>query len=149
MVCETDQYFHKPLENGGTKYDYDEARLPAARQWNFDRFAQAIQARISPIVVDRGNGLNEETQRYARYAVAAGYRVELREPESDWWREIKSLLNNKSTSSALLDQWADRLAAMNKTTHRTPRSTIRRWMAHWRHDLTVQEILDYTQSKRK
>src|SRR6187401_1105591 len=116
MVFETDQYFFTRV-GSEIKYDYDEERLPAARQWNFDRFVQAIQARVSPIVVDRGNGLNEETQRYARYAVAAGYCVELQEPDSDWWREIKSLLKNKSSSDAQLDEWAKRLAAMNKSTH--------------------------------
>ena len=42
----------------------------------------------------------------------------------------------------LLDAWATRLADATRDTHRVPAATIRRWMSRWRHDLTVQDILD-------
>ena len=31
---------------------------------------------------------------------------------------------------------------MSKQTHRVPASTIRNWMDHWKHDLTVEDILN-------
>jgi len=82
--------------------------VPAARAWNLDRFRQALAQGISPIVVDRGNGLNRETQEYAGVAVERGYRVELKEPESPWWQEIRVLLRDKQINRVFLDQWIRR-----------------------------------------
>ena len=143
LVLETDQYFHTQVGADPSRYDYSEARLPAARRWNFERFQTAVAQAISPIVVDRGNGLNRETQEYARYAVDHGYRVELKEPESAWWQELRELLKDPHVSGEILDQWAERLAAQSRSTHRVPAATIRRWMVGWRHDLTVDGILNF------
>ena len=143
VICETDQFFYTQVGDDATKYNYDETLLPQARDWNFERFKDAIDTNRSPIVVDRGNGRNAETQRYARYAIEHGYHVELREPESPWWREIRLLLQHKHAAAGQLDLWAERLANESKSTHRVPAKTIRRWMAHWKHDLTVQEILEH------
>src|SRR5438105_13501535 len=82
VVLETDEYFYTQV--GGddpTRYNYRQELVPTARQWNLQRFQQAVDAGRSPIVVDRGNGLNVETQEYAVYALRHGYRVELKEPE--------------------------------------------------------------------
>ena len=65
VVLETDQYFYTQVGEDPARYDYSEELLPAARQWNLDRFRQAIAYAVSPIVVDRGNGLNPETAEYA------------------------------------------------------------------------------------
>lgn len=65
-------------------FDYDADRVEEARQWDFVRFVEAVSSGVKPIVVDRGNGLNFETKRYAVYAAEHGYRVELAEPDSEW-----------------------------------------------------------------
>lgn len=142
VVLETDEYFYLLVGDDPSSFDYREDLLPAARQWNFERFERAVAARITPVVVDRGNGLNWETQRYARHAVRHGYAVQLQEPESDWWQEIRVLLKYKHATREILYQWADRLAAESRRTHRVPAATIRDWMDKWRHDLTVQQILE-------
>jgi hypothetical protein len=143
IVLETDEYFYTQVGDDPERYDYSKDLLPEARRWNFERFVSAIRAGTSPIVVDRGNGLNPETRQYARYAVDRGYRVELKEPESEWWQEIRVLLKYKHVTKEILYQWADRLAEMSRSNHRVPASTIRHWMDKWRYDLTVQDILDY------
>ncbi len=143
MVCETDEYFYTQIGSDPSHYDYSNDLLPDARRWNFERFTNAINAGTSPIVVDRGNGLNLESQEYLRYAIDHGYQVELTEPESEWWQEIRVLLKYKSVTREILYQWADQLSEMSRLTHRTPASTIRHWMDSWRHDITVQDILDY------
>ncbi len=144
VVFETDQYFYTEVGDDPTKYDYDQALLAEARQWNFNRFAEALVQQKSPLIVDRGNGLNSETRTYAAAAVAHGYRVELAEPESPWWRELRVLLKYKEhVSDELFDAWAQRLAEATRDTHRVPRSTIRHWMSRWRDGVTVQDILCY------
>jgi hypothetical protein len=143
VVLETDQYFCTQVGDTPAYYDYREDLLPEARRWNFARFQEAVAAGASPIVVDRGNGLNAETQQYALHAVAHGYRVELREPESEWWQEIRVLLKYKHLTREVLYQWAAQLAELSRYSHRVPASTIRSWMDSWRHDLTVEDILRF------
>ena len=141
VICETDEYFYTQVGSDPKQYDYHNDLLPEARQWNLERFRQAVDAGISPIVVDRGNGRNQESEAYARYAVNRGYEVELKEPESEWWQEIRVLLKYKQVTREILYEWADRLSEMSKQTHRVPASTIRHWMDHWKPDLTVRDIL--------
>ena len=141
IVLETDQYFYTQVGDDPTKYDYSEALLPAAREWNLDRFRHAIAREISPIVIDRGNGLNPETREYALAAVEHGYQVTLAEPDSPWWQELRVLLKYKQfVADALFDTWAQKLAASTKDTHRVSASVIRNWIRHWRHYLTVEQI---------
>ena len=141
-VLETDQYFYAETGEDPRQYDYDDELLPKARDWNLKRFKQAIVEGISPIVVGRGNGLNAETQVYARHVVDHGYLVELKEPESEWWQEIRVLLKYKHVTKEILYDWSDRLGEMSRSDHRVPASTIRRWMDKWKHGLTVEDILN-------
>ena len=144
VVLETDQYFYTQVGDDPGCYDYSDELLPVARQWNFARFKEAISRVVSPIVVDRGNGLNVETREYAEFAVAHDYCVELSEPDSPWWQELRVLLKYKRyVDDALFDTWAKKLAVATRETHRVPTKTIRRWISRWRYDLTVEEILNY------
>jgi hypothetical protein len=146
VVCETDEYFHTHVGTDPGRYDYKKQLLPLARQWNFERFQQAILAGRSPVIVDRGNSVNRESQRYARFAVEHGYRVELCEPDSPWWQEIRVLLKYKPLTRPILHGWAKKLAEMSRRHHRVPESTIRRWMDGWRWDISVDDILRYEPS---
>ncbi len=143
IVCETDEFFYTQVGESKRAYNYDADRQQEARDWNYERFTEAVDANVSPIVVDRGNGLNRETQRYAQYAAERGYTVVLAEPDSPWWQEIRVLLKYKKYTMPVLQQWADELASKNRSTHRTPATTIRRWMRNWRCDVTVESILKY------
>lgn len=142
IVLETDHYFYSQVGDDPASYDYSDQLLPVAREWNLARFREAIGQAVSPIVVDRGNGLNAETREYATFAVQHGYRVELAEPDSPWWHELRVLLKYKQyVDDKLFDAWAKQLADATRDTHRVPAATIRHWMSRWRHDLTVDEIL--------
>ena len=88
VVCETDAFFYTQVGDDSSEYDYDQQLMEQAQRWNFERFQSAIDANRSPVVVDRGNGLNLETQRYVSYALERGYSVKLKEPDSPWWAEI-------------------------------------------------------------
>lgn len=97
-------------------------------------------------MVDRGNGLNAETREFAALAVEHGYDIELAEPDSWWWQELRVLLKYKEfVDDKLFDAWARKLAQSTRDGHRVPESTIRRWMQHWRHDFTVEQLLDLSE----
>ena len=142
LVLETDAYFYTHVGDDPNIYDFQEHRLPEARDWIMGRFRDAISEGISPIVLDRGNGLNRATQAFARLAIDHGYEVELAEPTSEWWSEIRVLLKYPKYTQPILDQWAEKLSELTGE-HHVPSSTIRKWMSGWRSDLTVQEIISY------
>jgi hypothetical protein len=147
LVLETDEYFYTQVGTDSTHYDYDKDLLPAARQWNLGRLRDALAAGISPIVIDRGNGLNSETREFAVCAIEGGYNVELAEPDSPWWQELRVLLKYKEyVADKLFDAWAQKLADSTRHAHRVPASTIRSWMQSWRHDVTVEQILNVQSS---
>jgi hypothetical protein len=143
VVFETDQYFYSRVGSNPLRYDYDADLLDAARRWNFERYKEAVLQEQSPIVVDRGNSLDIETHAYARFAHDRGYRVELKEPDSPWWQELRVLLKYKPITNPILEQWARQLGKLSRGTHRVPLSTIRHWMERWKWDVTIQDILNY------
>lgn len=150
IVLETDQYFYTEIGDDPKQYDYKHDLLPVAREWNLKRFRNAVDKGVTPIVVDRGNGLNPETREYAVYAAEQGYELELAEPDSPWWQELRVLLKYRPyIDGRLMDAWAEKLANATRQTHRVPADTIRRWMSHWRFDLTVAEILNYEMANDK
>ena len=144
LVCETDDYFYSQVGSDSKSYDYDAALLPAARSWNIDQFTAALQRRQSPVVVDRGNGLNAETQVYVLLADEHGYATEIREPTSPWWQELRVLLRYREfVADELFSQWATALSVQSRLRHRVPAETIRRWMLAWQPDLTVEQIRNW------
>ncbi len=143
VLCETDEYFYTQVGDDPSRYDYQQGEMHKARRWNLERFRRAVDAGHSPIVVDRGNSLATSTTVYAKYAAERGYRIELVEPQSPWWQEIRVLLKYKQFTKPVLYAWAERLVEMNRATHRVSVAKIRGWMDRWKHDLTVEEILNY------
>jgi len=143
MICETDEYFFKHVGDNPEEFTYDDELMETARAWNLERFKKAVDEGVSPIVVDRGNSLSLESKVYAVYARDRGYEVQLKEPESQWWQEIRVLLKYKKLTKPALYEWAQTLAEMNQSTHRTSARTIKRWMDNWRWDVTIEDILKY------
>ena len=54
VICETDEYFYTKVGEDSQKYNYQKELMDEARQWNFERFRNAIDDGKTPIVVDRG-----------------------------------------------------------------------------------------------
>jgi len=148
VVFETDEFFHSQVGDDPTQFNYCKALKQQARHWNLQQFMNAVDAGQSPIVVDRGNGCSAEAQTYARYALNHGYKVELKEPISEWWQEIRVLLKYKHLTMPILDQWATRLAQINQSTHRVSAAKIRKRMRQWRHGVTIEDIINYRPSKK-
>lgn len=92
------------------RFNYDRDLVSKAQAWNLARFEQALKDGRSPIVVDRGNGRNEESQKYVLLADQYSYDVVLKEPESPWWQELRVLLKyQRYIDDRILDGWAQSL----------------------------------------
>ena len=148
VICETDEFFYTEVGDDPSQFNYDAACMDEAPDWNFERFCQAVESDVPRVIVGRGNSRSRESCIYIEFAMAHGHRVELKEPDSEWWQEIRVLLKYRDLTGPALDEWADRLAEMNRTTHRTPAKTIRRWMSKWKHDLTIEDMLKLAERRR-
>ena len=150
VVFETDEFFFTQVSGDPTRFKYSHALLPKARQWNFARYQEAILQGVSPIIVDRGNSLNEESYHYAKFGKEHGYTLILVEPDSAWWEEIKILLKYKPDTLLPLAKWAETLALMSKNNppyHGVQAEFIYHLMQHWRSDVTVEKILAFNPRK--
>lgn len=136
VLCETDRYLREP-----SLLERDECSMEEARQANLNRFKQALVEGQTPIVVDRGNGLNEETYAYVVAALEYGYDVRLVEPDSPWWREIRTLLRYRPETLPILEAWATALARINESTNGVSRETILDWLDGWIADLSTAELV--------
>lgn len=141
VVIETDSFFQ--AGDGPEHYQYESERIDEARSWAKERLRKALEENRSPIVVDRGNGLNRESREFVEMAIDHGYGVEIREPESPWWQEIKVLLKYRPVTDPILDQWAKQLESMSESTHRVGYRTIRHRMESWADDISIDDILHY------
>lgn len=142
VILETDEYFYSQVGDDTQCYDYDDALLEEAREWNLNRFRKEVDANRPLIIVDRGNGLNAATRVYIDYAMQHGYDVQFREPDSPWWNEVRVLLKYKHfITASLFEQLADELSKRTRGAHRVPAKLILRWMNAWRHDLTIDDVL--------
>lgn len=137
VLCETDSYLEAPELLGKSECSMEEAR-----EANFHDFQRHIQAGRSPIVVDRGNGLNDETYIYVNHAIENGYEIQLEEPNSPWWCEMQTLFRYRPYTDAILEAWAHQLAEINLATHEVPVETILDWLDSWIADLTTSELIE-------
>jgi predicted kinase len=117
IVLSTDEYF---IDKG--QYNFNPQKLSEAHTWNFERALKALDDGISPIVIDNTNIQAWEAQRYVKAAIENGYRVEIKEPDTDWKFN------------------AEELAKRN--THGVPQKSIERMISRWEPDLTVDDILN-------
>ena len=78
-----------------------------------------------------------------RLAIANHYSVSLREPDSEWWQELRVLLKYREHTKPILDAWADKLASLNAETHGVPAADIREMMEAWQSGLTIDDIIRF------
>jgi len=137
-----DQESEKEIELATYRQNWTPEKLGAAHGWNFDRFKAAIDQWATPIVVDNQNVQAFHMKNYVEYAEKAGYRVIIKEPESDWWRDNRHLLAANpphQRDNDKLDKFAEFLASNNA--HGVPKDVIFRNLQKWQHDLSADDIM--------
>lgn len=143
-VFSTDEYFYKMIGKDPTVYTFNPRFLADAHKWNLLRTRRAIDEMAqngspSPVIVDNTLTQPWEGYNYVIYAQAYEIEVEIAEPTSDWWQEIRLLLYDKRSNKATLKEFAKELA--KKNTHNVPFFSIEKMMWRWQNDLTVADII--------
>lgn len=143
VIHSTDEYFYTVLKPEKlTEYSWNPRFLGDAHRWNRVRTQSAIEQGVTPIIIDNTNSTAQEPREYVWYAANQDYEIQIEEPTSERWKEIRNLLLNKRKNKQELKDWAKKLEAGSKETHNVPFFAIERMMWRWENDLTVQQILD-------
>jgi hypothetical protein len=125
-IFSTDDYFGSGEEY---KKNWSADKLGTAHGWNFWRFKDAIHKNVSPIIIDNTNTRKFEFEKYVEYARQFGYRVEIKESESPWWKAHSHMLADKQKYAGELENFAKLLASKN--THGVPLENIKKMIDRW------------------
>jgi len=122
QIFSTDDYWY--IKNG--TYEFDITKLGIAHDWNRRRVEKAVEANISPIVIDNTNISIKEVKTYytAFYnAILKGYSLEIAVPTTKWAFNLEKLVE------------------LTKKTHNVPADTIQRMLDKWE-DFSVGDVIE-------
>lgn len=111
-IFSTDEYFGS---EDVYQQNFSMEKLPEAHLWNQERVRAALEAGLSPVIVDNTNVMAYEAKPYVLLAKQYGYSIKIEEPQSPQWDEVKRL-------RAQMDELARKLAGLNK--HGVPPHSI-------------------------
>lgn len=118
IILSTDDYF---LING--KYQYNPDKIVEAHISNQNLCREKCRLGISPIIIDNTNVKRWEAKPYVEVALEHGYKIEIREPDTPWW---------KSKNAEKLTR---------KNTHGVPLKKIKGMIHKWDTDFSIESIL--------
>jgi hypothetical protein len=139
VVFSTDDYF---MKDG--KYQFNASEIGKAHAWNQKRAFEAIKNHVDNIIIDNTNTQAWEAKPYVEAALKEGYRIEIIESSSPWWRKFR--LHGKTMSPAEREEVAQECAKRNK--HGVPVEAIRKMLDRWEFYITVDDILKSKGPKR-
>ena len=144
-VFEFDTFFEVPNSDGasGVQFVWDRSRLPEAGRWHVQRVREAIEAGVTPLVLDDDHRPGKTTKALVAYAMMNHYSVEFAEPESAWWKTIRELLRDKTGNAESLAQWAKKLCNLNRQTHGVHLETFVSRMKHWEPELSPLDLISW------
>jgi hypothetical protein len=148
-IFSTDEYWYKiNFPDRPEEYSFNRNLLGTAHKWNQLRAQRAIDMGDPLIIIDNTNTTADEfCCPYLKYASFQGYEIEIQEPTSDKWLEIKELLRNKKANWKKLKEWAKTLSEGSKETHSVPVLVIEGMMRRWQCDLDPKVVLENCRQK--
>jgi len=118
VILSTDDFYAQD----GT-YKFDPTKISEAHRFNQERCKEHCEKGTNPIIIDNTNVKRWEAKNYVELAMQYNYEIEIREPDTPWW---------KSKNVEELAQ---------KTQHGVPADKIQKMLDRWDEDFTVDSIL--------
>lgn len=142
LIFSTDEYWYKIRKpDQPDHYSFNPRYLADAHNWNQQRTFRKIELGEPLIIIDNTNTTSSEPKKYVEYAHWQDYEINIEEPTSERWLEIRELLFDKKGNKKQLKQWAAKLAEGSKESHSVPQWSIERMMWRWESNLSVEQIL--------
>ena len=145
-VLAVDAYFETPTENGGIDYKFRRYELDKARRHVYRELKRAMRSGIHPIVIDRDNAPSSYTKKLVEKVIKSGYTPKLAEPQSDLWKNLRSMLENrKNIDAQYFAGFAQKLSNLSQETHRVSSEKILKCMMNWPVHLTIDDFLNFNE----
>ncbi|ORX44666.1 P-loop containing nucleoside triphosphate hydrolase protein [Piromyces finnis] len=111
IILSSDDFF---IENG--VYKYDSSKIVDAHRFNQNRCREHCGKGTTPIIIDNTNVRYREAKVYIEMAIQYGYDIQVREPDTPWWkrRDVKELAKRtihnvpEERIYKMLDRWNDK-----------------------------------------
>jgi hypothetical protein len=147
-----DDDFYNELEKDIYRKNWRGDMLHRAHKWNFERFKQAVQQGVNPVIVPNTFVSAWELKPYVAEAEANGYKVIIQESSSPWWKDHAHMLDNKDNHKAEIEEFANFLAGYHQgmakkygvkggNEHGVPLDTIKSQLRKWQPNLTADEVM--------
>jgi adenylate kinase family enzyme len=124
LIFSADDYFTD--KNG--KYNWDRTKIKDAHEWNYNRIKTTMEIDISPIIVDNTNITLWELGQLKpllQFAIENNYEIKIKEPNTIWAFDAEELYK--------------------RNTHGVPLETIQRQIRKYKHNVTIEDILNYNE----
>lgn len=124
LCLSIDEFFYTMVNpDHPNEYSFREDRAKSASRWFWMELKKCCDKGISPLYLDKPHSFAYHTiSTVAFLELRYGYDVELVEPDSVIWQQIRSLLNDKDKNVKDLEYWAKRLS----DEHRCPYVTFKK-----------------------
>ena len=116
IICSTDDFF---VVNGS--YIFDPSKLGENHQKNQDKACRAMEAGITPVIIDNTNTAATEMKPYVLMAQSFGYETRIMEPQTEWKFSVAELERRNS--------------------HGVACETLMKMLSRYEHNLTIQQII--------
>ena len=146
VVCELDEFFYAQVGDDPSVYNWSDDLVARAHLWNLGRFKDAVDAGNALVIVDADNRLDIQACEYIEYALAWEYQIEIREPDSPWWGDIRKLLADKQANEQAILVWLRKLSAMSRAKHRAPLAVLIDRANSWKVDVSLEDYLEVSKS---
>ena len=132
VILSTDEFWYKMVDpQEPDKYSFKPHLLSEAHLWNQRRAQKYIEEGHPKVIIDNTNIRLFEMMAYVRYSVPQDYDLQVAEPTSPHWLEIRPLLHDKRGNRDTLQEWSHKLAKLSEATHNVPAYAIMRMLWNW------------------
>ena len=119
------------------KKNFSTSRRPAMVRRMIQRFREAVDQGVTPLIVDNTNIKIEHMRSFADYAEKEGYEIRIQYPESEHWKQGREALRTKDPEA--MKVFASALRQMGR--HNVPEDKLIQMMKSWDHSPTMTDIL--------
>ncbi|XP_057207301.1 NEDD4-binding protein 2-like 2 isoform X3 [Triplophysa rosa] len=123
-ILSTDDYFFQD-----NTYVFDSTLLADAHDWNQKRAEHAMSEGRSPVIIDNTNIKAWEMKPYVKMALKNGYKVDVREPETNWKY--------------------DPIQLEKRNTHGVPRETIEKMLDRFERPVDIDIVMNSAEPPHK
>lgn len=149
-----DKAYWDELEFDTYRAGWSPETVSKAHDWNYRRAYDAVSHGFPLVIIDSVFTKARDMRGYVAMGEKFGYKVQIQESESSWWKDHVHMLENKQANGRALEDFARFLAGFHEgmskkygtkgNRHGVPLDTIRGMIRRWQTNLTPDDVMGRT-----